>query len=256
MQQLELQEEGGFRYLEVGKGKTILLFHGLFGALSNFSDLIGEFSQNHRVLIPMLPLYDLPVKQTNLPSLVEFAHKFVEFKGIKSFISVGNSLGGHLALLYQLTFPGRMEAMVLTGSSGLFENTLGDTFPKRGNREFIHEKTACTFYDPEFATKELVDEVFGIVNNREKVIRVIAMAKSAVRNNLSEHLSKIKIPTLLIWGNDDIITPPFVGEDFHEHIKDSELFFIDKCGHAPMMEQPKKFNELLKNFLTKLPLNK
>jgi len=253
--QEEIREENGFRYVEAGNGKILLLFHGLFGALSNFSDLIDHFSKDYRVIIPVLPLYELPARETKLPTLVEFVEEFIQFKQIENFIAIGNSLGGHLALLYELRYPGKMEAMVLTGSSGLFENTLGDTFPQRSNRQFIKEKTACTFFDPAMATEALVDEVFDIVNNREKVIRVISMARSAIRNNLSEHLGGIKIPCLLIWGNNDIITPPFVGDDFHSSLPNSELYFIDNCGHAPMMESPKEFNKLLNDFLLKLPVS-
>lgn len=251
----EIREENGFRYLESGNGKTLLLFHGLFGALSNFSDLIQHFCKDYRVIIPVLPLYDLPVRETKLPRLVEFVKTFIQYKNIENFTAIGNSLGGHLALLYALRYPGEMEAMVLTGSSGLFENTLGDTFPQRSNKQFIKEKTEATFYDPAMATEELVDEVFEIVNNREKVIRVISMARSAIQNNLSEHLVKIQIPSLLIWGKNDIITPPFVGEDFHKGLANSELHFIDKCGHAPMMETPREFNQLLSEFLLTLPVS-
>ncbi|MDX1910393.1 MAG: alpha/beta hydrolase, partial [Saprospiraceae bacterium] len=107
-------------------------------------------------------------------------------------------------------------------------------------------------YDPAVATKELVDEVFGIVNDRGKAIRVVATAKSAVRHNLGDKLYKIKAPTLLIWGKQDIVTPPFVGEKFKELIADSRLFMLDQCGHAPMMEKPQEFNELLEKFLTEV----
>ncbi|MEJ0104745.1 MAG: alpha/beta hydrolase [Bacteroidota bacterium] len=108
-----------------------------------------------------------------------------------------------------------------------------------------------TFYDPKVATKELVDEVYGIVNNRIKAIKIIALAKSAIRNNVGEELNQIKQPTLLIWGNNDSITPPFVAKEFNKLIPNSELHFIDKCGHAPMMEVPDEFNSILLKFLKK-----
>ena len=97
-----------------------------------------------------------------------------------------------------------------------------------------------------------MNEVFEITNNRIKVIKIISLAKSAIRNNLGQELNQIKLPTCLIWGNNDTITPPFVGEEFHKLIPNSELHFIDKCGHAPMMEVPEAFNEILGGFLTRL----
>ena len=129
---------------------------------------------------------------------------------------------------------------------------MGDSYPKRGNIEYIRNKTQLTFYDPNTATDELVNEVFEITNNRLKVIKIISLAKSAIRNNLGEELNQIQQPTLLIWGKNDTITPPFVAEEFNKLIPHSELHFIDKCGHAPMMEVPAEFNGILDAFLKKL----
>jgi pimeloyl-ACP methyl ester carboxylesterase len=142
--------------------------------------------------------------------------------------------------------------MTLTGSSGLFEEPLGSTFPKRGDYEFVKRKTEGTFYDPAVASKELVDEVYDIVNDRNKAIRVIAIAKSALRHNIGDRLHQIKRPALLVWGRDDTITPAFVGEQFHELLPNSKLVIMEKCGHAPMMEHPKEFNRILNDFLVEI----
>ena len=248
-------EEGNFKYVEQGHGNVLLILHGLFGALSNFSDLIDYFSKTHRVIVPMLPLYEMPLKQSSVSELAKFIDAFVTYKSLESVSLIGNSLGGHIALLYALEQPNKVQSMVLTGSSGLFENAMGDTFPRRGDYDYIRAKTESTFFDPKMASKELVDEVFEIVNNREKALRVIGMARSAIRQNMGEDLHKIEAPTLLIWGENDNITPPFVAEDFDKLLPNSELHFIPECGHAPMMERPKHFNKILNNFLQKLESN-
>lgn len=157
-----------------------------------------------------------------------------------------------MSLVHILKHPQRIKSLTLTGSSGLFENGMGDTYPRRGDYEYIRKKTELTFYDPAMATEELVNEVFEITRNRIKVIKIIALAKNAIRNNLGDELNNIKQPTLLIWGNNDTITPPFVAREFQRLIPNSELHFVDKCGHAPMMEQPHEFNEILHKFLKKL----
>jgi 2-hydroxy-6-oxonona-2,4-dienedioate hydrolase len=230
-------EENGFKYVEEGEGEVLMLLHGLFGALSNFYDIIEGFKKTHKVVIPILPLYDLPIEETTVGGYVNYVERFVAYKGYQKVIVLGNSLGGHIALIYALANPDKIKGVVLTGSSGLFESAMGDSYPKRGDYDYIKKKAELTFYDPKFASKELVDELFDIVNDRAKVIRVLATAKSAIRQNLAEEVAKISAPTLLIWGNNDTITPPFVGEEFHKLIPNSQLFFIDKCGHAPMMEQ-------------------
>jgi len=245
----EIKKEGKFDYVEVGEGEPLMLLHGLFGALSNFSDLIEHFKHTHKVIVPILPLYDLDLLHTTVKGLAKHVQQFIDHKGYNQIHLLGNSLGGHVGLVYILSHPEKIKTLILTGSSGLFENDMGDSYPKRGDYEYIRAKTAETFYDPAVATKELVDEVFEITNSRIKVIKIIALAKSAIRNNLGEELGQIKVPTLLIWGKNDKVTPPFVAEDFHKLITNSELAFIDQCGHAPMMEVPKAFNEILEKFL-------
>lgn len=248
----EIKQAEKFRYIEEGEGEPLVLLHGLFGALSNFEHLIEYFRRYNKVVVPMLPLFELDILHTTVGGLEKFVYRFIELKDYKNIHLLGNSLGGHVGLLHVLKHPERIKSLTLTGSSGLFENGMGDTYPKRGDYEYIKKKTELTFYDPNMATKELVDEVYDIVNSRLKVIKIIALAKSAIRGNLGEELSQIKQPTLLIWGNNDTITPPFVGREFNKLIPNSELHFIDKCGHAPMMETAAEFNEILHNFITKL----
>lgn len=248
---LTIKEEKGFKYIEEGEGEVLILLHGLMGALSNWEAVIEEFRPRYKVIIPMLPIYEMPILTTGVKSLANFLAKFVKFKGLNDFVLIGNSLGGHVALMYVQKHAEKVKAMVLAGSSGLYEESFGGSFPKRESYDYIQERVAYTFYDPATATKELVDEVYATVNNREKVIRVLAMAKSAIRHNMAKDLVKIKVPTCIIWGKDDKVTPPRVAEQFHELLEGSELHWVDHCGHAPMMERPKEFNVILHGFLDK-----
>lgn len=246
----EIIEEGRFKYVETkGEGAPLVLLHGLFGALSNFEGIINHFQDKLNVVVPILPIFELPIRKLSVTGLVNYVADFVEHKGYPHVHALGNSLGGHIALLYVLAHPEKVSSVTLTGSSGLFESAMGTSFPKRGDYDFIKKKTESTFYDPKVATKELIDEVYDTINDRNKAIRIIATAKSAIRHNLGDKLHQISTPTLLVWGKQDQITPAFVGEKFEELIDDSKLIFIDKCGHAPMMEHPKEFNRHLSDFL-------
>jgi len=248
----EIKQSGKFKYIEEGEGEPLVLLHGLFGALSNFKYLIEHFKTTNKVVVPMLPLFELDLLHTTVGGLKKFVNRFIEARDYNNIHLLGNSLGGHVALVYILKHPDRIKSLILTGSSGLFENGMGDSYPKRGDKEYIRKKTQLTFYDPAMATDELVNECFDITNNRIKVIKIIALAKSAIRNNLGDELKNIKQPTCLIWGNNDTITPPFVAKEFNKLIPNSELHFIDKCGHAPMMEVPHEFNRILSGFIAKI----
>jgi len=249
-------EKYGYKYLTAGKGNPIVILHGLMGGLGNFESFISHFpSVGFQVFMPELPIYTTSILDTNVKFFANYINNFINLMGLKHVILVGNSLGGHVALLHSKLFPKATKALVLTGSSGLYENSMGDTYPKRGDYEFIKKKTQNVFYSPKIATKEIVDEVFESVNNRNKVIKILAMAKSAIRHNMSKDLPKINIPVALVWGRNDSVTPPKVAREFHQLLPDSSLFWIDKCGHAPMMEHPKKFNNIVENWFVKNNFN-
>jgi pimeloyl-ACP methyl ester carboxylesterase len=246
---IKIKEGGEFKFVDEGSGAIILLLHGLFGALSNWDGVVRKFSQKYRVIIPMLPIYSMPTRETDLDGLVQFVERFIAFMGIKEVVLIGNSLGGHVALLYTLQYQDNVKQLILTGSSGLFENSMGGSFPKRGSYDYIKERVGYTFYDPNTATKELVDEVFETTKSISKCLRIVAIAKSAQRHNIATELHLIKVPTLLIWGLNDTITPPMVAHEFNKLMPNSKLKFLDECCHAPMMEHPGEFNRILADYL-------
>ncbi len=248
-----IKEERNYKYIETGgEGTPLVLLHGLLGALSNFEGIIDHFSKTHNVVVPILPLFEISLRSLSVMRLVDYVDDFIQYKNFNKVHILGNSLGGHIAQLYTLKNPTKTLSMILTGSSGLFESAMGNTFPKRGNYEYMKKKAESVFYDPAIATKELVDEIYVTVNNLKTAMCVIALAKSAVRHNLEDRLDEIKCPTLLIWGIQDSVTPLWVGEKFHELIPNSELVKIDKCGHAPMMERPDLFNLGLESFIDRV----
>ncbi len=248
----KLITDGKYKYMEKGEGTPLIILHGLMGGLSNFEGVMNHFPERgYKVLIPELPIYEMPMTKTNVKQFAKYLEKFIEFKGLKDVILLGNSLGGHIGLLHTKMYPKMVKALVITGSSGLYESAMGDGYPKRGDYEFIKKKAQDVFYDPAVATKEIVDEVFATVNDRIKLVKTLAIAKSAIRHNMAQDLPKMKTPTCIIWGENDGVTPPDVAELFHELLPDSDLFWIKKCGHAPMMEHPEEFNSVLDAWLTK-----
>jgi 2-hydroxy-6-oxonona-2,4-dienedioate hydrolase len=248
----KLQQDGGFTYLEQGEGTPIVILHGLMGGLSNFDGVVDFFPpKGYKIVIPELPLYNMSLLKTSVQTFAKYLKDFVDYKGYEEVILLGNSLGGHIALLATKMFPEIVKGLVITGSSGLYENAMGESYPRRGDYEFIKKKAQNVFYDPAVATKEIVDEVYVTVSDRNKLIKTLAIAKSAIRHNMAKDLPKMHTPTCIIWGKNDNVTPPEVAEDFDRLLPDSDLYWIDKCGHAAMMEHPEEFNEVLYKWLQK-----
>ena len=242
--------ENGFKYFSVGSGKPIVILHGLMGGLSNFDGVFNYFpDQGYNVIAPELPIYSSNILNTNVKFFAEFVYKFIKFKKLKDVIILGNSLGGHVGLIFSKLYPKLVKGLVLTGSSGLYENSMGDSYPKREDYEYIKERTEAVFFSPKIATKKIIDEVYETVNDRKKLIKILAMAKSAIRHNMSKDLPNIKVNTAIVWGTNDSVTPPDVAKDFNKLLPNSELFWIKKCGHAPMMEHPSEFNTIMKGWL-------
>ncbi|XOD67805.1 MAG: alpha/beta fold hydrolase [Flavobacteriales bacterium Tduv] len=251
-----LKKEKKHFYIEEGQGHPLVLLHGLMGGLSNFDALLNFFpKKGYRVIVPSLPLYELPLLRTNISNLSKYVIQFLKDKEIYKATLIGNSLGGHLTLDIAKKKPELVHSFVLTGSSGLYERAFGDSFPKRGNYEYVKKKSQEVFYNPKIATKELVDEVYQIVNDRVKAIRTLYIAKSAIKHNMAKDLPFIQQPAYLIWGKQDNVTPPEVAKEFHRLLPHSDLHWIDQCGHAPMMEHPEKFITILEKWISQFHLN-
>lgn len=245
-----LKKEGRYNYIEVGEGQPIIVLHGLMGGLSNFDGVVQFFSKKgYKVIIPELPVYSMSLIKTNVKSFAKYLEEFIEFKDLNDVILLGNSLGGHIGLYHTKNYPEKVKALVITGSSGLYESAMGGGYTKRSDYEVIKKKAQDVFYDPKIATKEIVDEVYETVNDRNKLVKTLAIAKSAIRHNMSKDLPEMETPTCIIWGKNDTVTPPEVAIEFNELLPDSNLFWIEKCGHAAMMEHPDTFNDILYKWL-------
>jgi pimeloyl-ACP methyl ester carboxylesterase len=245
-----LEQDGKFKFIEKGEGTPIIILHGLMGGLSNFDGVLNFFpDKGYKVIIPELPIYSLPLLKTNIKNISDYIRDFIKLRKYENVILLGNSLGGHIGLLTTKLYPEYVKGLVITGSSGLYESAMGESYPKRGDYDYIKKKAENVFYDPAVATKEIVDEVYKSVNDRSKLIRTLAIAKSAIRHNMAKDLPKMKQPTCIIWGKQDNVTPPNVAEEFDEKLPNSDLFWIDKCGHAAMMEHPDQFNDILYKWL-------
>ena len=228
--------------------QNMILMHGLFGGLSNWTEVINHFESRFNIYVPQLPLYEKHSGDT-VEYLVDFLASIIESAKLENVILVGNSLGGHITVRYAHRYPQKVAKLVLTGSSGLYENTQVASYLKRGNHTYIRERVAATFYDPAMATDKLVAEVMQVTTNAYRCLCTIRAAKATQRDQVLWRLPEIQTPVLLIWGEDDRITPPDVAFQFRDNLPNAKLVILPACGHAPMMEKPAEFNNALADFL-------
>lgn len=248
-------KDGKYAYYEAGEGMPIVVLHGLMGGLSNFDGVAHYFpTLGYKVIIPELPIYTQNILKTNVKAFARYVKDFITYKKFDKVILLGNSLGGHIGLYHTKMYPEKVAGLVITGSSGLYESAMGDSYPKRGDYEYIRKKAEDVFYDPKIATKEIIDDVYNTVNDRIKLIKTLTIAKSAIRHNMAKDLPKMTTPTCIIWGKNDKVTPPEVAIEFDALLPNSDLYWIDECGHAAMMEKPDEFNQVLAHWLKKTNL--
>ncbi|MFQ3332734.1 MAG: 2-hydroxy-6-oxonona-2,4-dienedioate hydrolase [Thalassomonas sp.] len=245
-----VKEEGKFKWLEEGDGgQPIILLHGLMGGVENFGEMVDFISEEYKVYGLDLKLFEGRILKVSVKSLSDYLYEFMNHLGLSSAVLLGNSMGGHIALIFSKEHPEMVDSMILTGSSGLYESAMGDSFPRRGDKGYIRTKTEEVFYDPAVATDELVDRVFEIANNRISILKLLGYAKSAIRHNMAEDIPNFTMPVCLIWGEHDKVTPPKVADEFHSLLPNSELHWMPLCGHAAMWEHPEEFSRIVLKFL-------
>ncbi len=235
----------GYQSLEQGKGLPLVLLHGLMGETDNWTGIFPYLPINCRTIVLHLPFFEKGMELNSIPAIQQYVRGYLDHAGIERAVLGGNSLGGHVALRLAMEMPQRLAGLVLTGSSGLFERELGNHRGANPSRQWYHDKMCEIFYDDALVTDELVDMVCEVLESRHCRRVLISIAKSAKRDNLADRLEEVRCPSLLIWGKQDKITPPEVAREFCSLLASCKLSWVNRCGHAPMMERPEAFAKLL-----------
>jgi pimeloyl-ACP methyl ester carboxylesterase len=238
-----------FRWLERGEGSPVVLLHGLMGSMQDWDPVLDILGDRSRAIAPTLPIFDPGFAQVSVEGLADWVLRFLDALGIEQVALGGNSLGGHVAMAAALAAPERVLSLILTGSSGLLERSFTRGVPHRPSEAFVREKMEEIFFDPALVTPEAVAAVHRSVLQPVVALRLVRMARAAKRHNLQERLGALTVPTLILWGREDRITPLAVAERFQATIPGSTLVVLRHCGHAPMIEQPEAFGAITRAWL-------
>jgi pimeloyl-ACP methyl ester carboxylesterase len=249
---------GALNYDVVGSGRTsVVLLHGLFGNPDNWRGVMERLAYHYRFFALQLPIDPHQDRRhtafNSISQLTDHVERFLEVVGLDRPVLCGNSLGGQIALDFCIRHPRRVERLVLAGSAGLFERNLTNGKRLRCCRNMVREQACGIFHDPKHVTDELVEDIYAMLEDRQYRRFLLKVSKATRDRYMLDELAAVDVPTMIIWGRNDSITPPFVAQQFRDRMPRAELAFIEKCGHAPPIEQPHEFARLLHDFLRRIP---
>jgi len=230
-------------YKTLGEGRPLLILHG-WGSRSNNWQRVGEILTKNgiKVIIPDLPGFgqsDKPTIAWNLDDYCDFVEEFVKILGLEKFSILGHSFGGALAVKCGLKFPEKMDKLFLASAACFRRKTpkkrflyiLSKIFPSCFLSSSLLRRA---FY--RFIVKSDYPSVNGII--KEIYLKVI-------KQDLSDVLSQIQIPTVIICGEKDNITPLNDAKIINQKIKDSKLEIIPNVGHDINLKAPEKLAEII-----------
>jgi pimeloyl-ACP methyl ester carboxylesterase len=248
-----LQDNTVVHYLEAGQGPVLILIHGLGSSANVWCDDIGLLATDYRVIAVDLPGYgksDRPKADYSVEYQAGMIKNFIEALGVDKVTLVGNSFGGWIAALVALDSPDRVSRLVLVDSAGLRrEAAQTDVPPNPATREEEKTLLLALFADKSKVTESLVNEQWDY---RKDIRATVQAAIESFKNKapfLDNRLQNIKVPTLIIWGEQDMLVPLEVAERFTSGIRGSKLIVINNAGHQPQAEQPKAFTRAVKGFV-------
>jgi predicted RND superfamily exporter protein/pimeloyl-ACP methyl ester carboxylesterase len=252
---LQRGELPAFESFEEGRGgPRLILLHGLLGAISNWDQALPALARFSRVSALSFPLLEGHRSEVTVQALAVYVEAFLRSRGIERAVLCGNSMGGHVALRVALHAPDLIGGLVLTGTSGLYEHEPSQ-MPLRPGEHFVRDQMRRVFHSERWITPEGVAEIAAILRERHYILTLIQAARSARRDNLQHALPGIAAPTLLLWGEEDQVTPLDVARTFEALMPNAELITTPQCGHAPMIEAADWFVAEVERFVVRLDGN-
>jgi triacylglycerol lipase len=244
-------------YYEAGKGSAVILIHGLGADSHHWAANIDALSKDFRVIALDQIGYgqsDKPLMRYTVENFSDYLHGFLLALKIPKASLVGNSLGGWVALDFTLRHPQRVEKLVLVDAAGL-RPTAALKMPEGGRKRLTLLNTRWFFdlmaANKEWATTDLGPNAFERhVQNGDSYTVASSLAEMLTGREFEDKkLGKVRVPTLIIWGREDMLIPLAMGEELHKGIAGSQMMVMDGTGHIPMVGKPAEFNEAVSKFL-------
>ncbi len=255
------------------EGPTLLLLHGSNASLHTWEGWVDVLEDDYLVVSVDLPGHGLtgstPSNDYTYSDMASFIHEFTTALNFREFYVAGNSMGGAVSMQYTLTYPKEVLGLILVDSAGI--NTPKNVkqkvdhplaFRLAGNWysswivqhitpwEIAAEGLSKSMADTTYLNDALIDRYWELAlhpGNRYATNKRFAW----YRNNRQELAAEnLIVPTLIIWGEEDVVIPLEVGKTLNSRIADSKLITFKGLGHIPMEENPKKTVKAVQEFLS------
>lgn len=236
----------------MGAGEPLVILNGLLGLNEHWFGCLGPIASRAECLLMQPPLLEMRGKGTTVEGVLRLVTSVLETVIDRPAVVVGNSLGGHIALRMAHERSEMVRGIVLLGSSGLFERTFERGVQHAPSHDWLTRKISELFADPSRMHPDMIDMAYQELSRRSAARALVRLGRSAKNDHLGDILPQIETPTLLVWGRQDIVTPPEVAEEFEQRMPNARLRWIDACGHAPQIEQPEAVGRHIAEFLDDL----
>jgi pimeloyl-ACP methyl ester carboxylesterase len=256
-------------YIELGDGQPLVFIHGLGGCWENWLENVPHFARSHHVIALDLPGFGdspMPGWEISIQSYGALVNAFCRALGIGPVQMVGNSMGGFIAAEVAVSEPTSVQKLVLVSAAGVSHARMARAPAETAGRmaraaaplvlryreralrrpKLRNQMVRQLFFRPRELPRELIWE---IVQGGMHAPGLVAAIRGLAGYDILDRLEDVAIPTLVVWGRNDLVVPASDGVEFARLIRGARLEIFDRCGHLPMAERPVRFNRLLDRFL-------
>ncbi len=228
-------------------GPTVLFLHGWQSQASVFFKILDKLSDVNIFALdfPGFGKSPAPVKAFFVSDYVGVVSEFIQKLGLKNVILVGHSFGGRVGIKLASENSNLISKLILVDAAGKKDESMWKGF-KSFMAHLLHPLFALSFMQP------LRRWIYGLLGATDYV-ELSGIMRQTFLNTINEDLlgnaRQVKVPTLLIWGRNDLDTPLELGKVFNRLIPQSRLEILEDAGHFSFLDQPEKFTQLTSNFI-------
>lgn len=257
-------------YVEIGEGRPVLFVHGISGCWQNWLENLPHVGQSRRAIALDLPGFGtspMPSWEIDMPAYGRMIHDFCEKLGIEEGAAIiGHSMGGFIAVEAATAAPGRFDRLGLISAAGILNatnpelwatvtafawKTLGPAVASHAKGLLVRRRIREAVMGPilRYPAQLRADLLWEQMDGGLRCPGFTAAIGALIHHDLRDRLAQIEIPTLVAWGFDDRVIPVGAALSYHRRIPGSRLEIFERTGHAPQLERPARFNELVDQLL-------